>query len=734
MDPSSLPPISGHSILLLLVQLTLLLFLARALSEVMRRIGQPAVIGELLAGILLGPTVLGHWMPDLFLMVFPQDAQQFHLLETVSWLGMVLLLLLTGFETDLRIVRSLGRSAFFSSAGGLAATLSAGFVLGMLLPDRFLVDPGDRVIFAAFIATSMAITAMPVIAKILIDLDVIKRNVGVVILSAGVLDDTIGWLILSVIAGIASAGVFSGTRLALTLVGLGFFLLAVRFVVYPVFTRLLAYVNAHVKLPGADVSLILVFTFMGAAVTEVLGVHAVFGAFVTGLMIRQVPRVKDQSLHALETFVLAALSPIFFAFVGLKVNLWSLTGWQLPTLVIGVAMAAKLVGCFSGARLAGLSFWEGLTIGFGMNARGAMELIVALIGLSLGLLTGEMYSTIVLLAVVTSFLAPLLMRAVLPRVPMTEEERRRIEDDSRGRVIPTGPLKILVPTAGGANALGAFAMAAPLVRHTSGSLAALYVETRQESVLARIGRRLMGNPSLAGRGLEAHLEQVGERFGEDQKKFLSIKRVRNTAPDDAILAELGRDYDLLMIGAGPRQLVGRSMTVEVLSRADRTSVIVRAPEAGLPESFRDILVPVDGSVFSRVAAEFAFAYASAVDATVTMLHVVDETEVAAGSLMVPDLRVAHALEEREESVVAEGLRSDFSALAESFGVRMQVRVLGSGDPASTIIAESWSRHTDLVVLGAENKMLSRPSFFGQGTASIVERAGCTTAVVVPRFG
>src|SRR5690606_36221592 len=174
--------------------------------------------------------------------------------------------------------------------------------------------------------------------------------------------------------------------------------------------------------------------------------------------------------------------------------------------------------------------------------------------------------------------------------------------------------------------------------------------------------------------------------------------------------------------------------VEVLSRTTITSVIVRAPDSGLPDAFRQVLVPVDGSVFSRVAAEFAFAYASSVDATVTLLHVVDETEIAAGALMVPDLRIAHALEEAESSKVAERLRTDFAALAESFSVTMHVRVVGSGDPASTIIAESWSRDTDLVILGAENKMLSRPLFFGQGTAAIVERAGCTTAVVLPKFG
>ncbi len=735
MDPWTLPPIPGHSIFLLLVQLALLLLLARGLSEVMRRLGQPAVIGELLAGILLGPTVLGHFSPDLFLAIFPQDVAQFHLLETISWLGMVLLLLLTGFETDLQVVRRLGSSALFTSLGGLTVTFTAGITVGFLLPDQYLVDPADRAIFAAFLATSMAITAMPVLAKILIDLNLIKRNIGVVILSAGVLDDTVGWLVLSVIAGIASAGVFSGTRLALTVAGLAVFLLVTRYITFPIFARTLRYVNAHVKLAGADVTLILVFTFIGASVTEALGVHAVFGAFVTGLMIRQVPRVKGSSLHALETFVLAALSPIFFAFVGLKVNLWSLTGWQLPALVIGVAMAAKLVGCYLGARAGKLSHWEALAIGFGMNARGAMELIVALIGLSLGLLTPEMYSTIVLVAVVTSFLAPLLMRAVQHKLPMSEEERRRIEDDGRSRLIPGGPLRILIPTAGGGNAMGAFALAAPLVQATSGSLTALYVERGNgASGVRSLARRFGGQPSLAGKGMETHLADAAGLLGEQSGKLLAIKHVQSDDLARAILDEQTRDYDLLMMGAAPRHLGVRSMITDVLERGMLPTVIVRAAESGLPARFEHIVVPINGSVFSRTAAEFALAYAQAASARVTLLHVIDETRIVAGSLPVPDHRVAHMLGDDEASGVEARIRGDFDGLAAAYGVPLSVRVLGSGDPSGTIIEESRRGEFDLLVLGAESKLLSQPLFFGQGTAAIVERAGCSTAVVVPRFG
>ena len=730
MDPASLPPISGHAILILLLQLAGLLALARALSEVMRRIGQPAVIGELLAGIILGPTVLGHYLPELFLAVFPPEARQFHLLEVISWLGMVLLLLLTGLETDLRVMRRLGRSSLFVSLGGMLTNFALGVTLGLLLPDRYLTDPGNRPIFAAFLATALAITAMPVVAKILIDLKLIKRNLGVVILSAGVLDDTTGWLVLSVIAGVASAGVFSASKLALTLGSLVVYVVVMRYAVYPVFSRILRYVNAHVQLAGADITVILVFTFLSAAATEAIGVHAVFGAFAMGLLVRQVPRVRESSLHALEVFVLAALSPIFFAFVGLKVDLWALTGWLLPLVVIGTAVVGKLVGCYTGARLAGVSHWESLAIGFGMNARGAMELIVALIGLSLGLLTQEMYSTIVLVAVVTSFMAPLLLRAVMPKLTMTDEERRRIEDDGRQRLIPSGPIRVLVPTAGGGNARGAFALAAPLVSTRGGALSALYVE---QPVTTRFWDRLRGHrASLAGRGLEEQLEWVAERLGE-QRRALVLRRVRSAEPAAAGLSEAGRDYDLLMIGAAPRHLVERSVIGDVLAGADLPAVIVQAVEP-LPERFDRIVVPVDGSVFARQAAEFAFAYAGATGAEVTLLHVVDETRVLTGSLPVSDQRTARVLDEQEETSAEVRIRENFVGVAAAYDAAWDVRVLGSGDPSATIIEESRSDRCDLLVLGAENKMLAQPVFFGQGTAAIVDRAGCTTAVVVPAIG
>ena len=465
------------------------------------------------------------------------------------------------------------------------------------------------------------------------------------ILSAGVVDDTVGWLVLSVIAGIATAGSFSAGSLAFTFVALAVFLAVMRWLVYPGFTRTIGWVNRNVPLVGADLTLILVFTLLCAATTEAIGVHAVFGAFVFGLLVRQIPRVRATTLQTIETFVLASLSPVFFAFVGLKVDLWSLSGWQLPALVLGIAVTGKLVGCYVGGRFGALGRWESLALGIGMNARGAMELIVALIGLSLGLLTQEMYSIVVMIAVITSFMAPLFLRMVMKRVPVTDEERRRLEPGDRTLMLPTGAVRVLVPTAGGRNATAAFALAAPIVRAHDGTLTAMYVDSERPRLL---WPRLRGTrtSSMAGHGIDDHLANAAELL-KDQQKRLVVRRVRASSPTTAILDEAARDYDLVFIGAAPRHSVSRSFVGDVVTKLRMPVVIVRGADGTLPDAYERVFVPLDGSVFSRAAAEFAFLYAASAQAQVTLLHVVNEARVTTGALAVPELRASHAVAEFE---------------------------------------------------------------------------------------
>ncbi|HTM22506.1 MAG TPA: cation:proton antiporter, partial [Kofleriaceae bacterium] len=231
MLPLAAAGAGSGSVDLLLLQMMLLLVAARMGGELAKRLSLPAVVGELAAGIVLGPTLFGHYFPDQAHQVFPQDPGQFQMLQTVSTLGMVLLLLLTGLETDVRLLRNLGRPALISSAFGMFLPFGMGFGLGMLMPEEYVADPSQRVLFSVFLATAMSISAMPVIAKILMDLDLTKRNIGLVILSAGVVDDTTGWLILSLIAGVASAQAAPLFQFASTVV-LTFAFLATSFLVF----------------------------------------------------------------------------------------------------------------------------------------------------------------------------------------------------------------------------------------------------------------------------------------------------------------------------------------------------------------------------------------------------------------------------------------------------------------------------------------------------------------------
>src|SRR5215470_13421603 len=237
-----LKPLGGHEVLLVLLQLAAILLVARIGSELVKRMGLPAVVGELAAGLILGPTVLGHFFPGAFARLFPPSAEQFHLLEIISWLGMVLLLMLTGIETDVRLLKNLGRTAGVASVFGMAVPFIFGFGLGVFMPGAYVADPNHKILFALFLATAMSISAMPVIAKILMDLDLTKRNIGVVILSAGVVDDTTGWLLLSVIAGAAQGGA-SMSHLALSIGGTSLFVVGAAFVLYPVMKRALRVAN-----------------------------------------------------------------------------------------------------------------------------------------------------------------------------------------------------------------------------------------------------------------------------------------------------------------------------------------------------------------------------------------------------------------------------------------------------------------------------------------------------------
>ncbi|HEY6561066.1 MAG TPA: cation:proton antiporter [Polyangiaceae bacterium] len=778
MLAAALAPIPGHSVFLLLIQVALLLLVARLGAALARGFGLPAVVGELLAGIVLGPSVFGHFAPGAFAVIFPQEALQFQLLEVVGLLGMVLLLLLTGLETDLRLLRNLGRAALVASAMGMVVPFAMGFGLGMWMPETYLAQPEQRGLFSAFLATAMAISAMPVIAKILMDLDLTKRNIGLVILSAGVVDDTAGWLILSVIAGAAAQG--GGVHLgpmALTIALMLGFLLAMAFVVYPLLRFVLRLIATRVRAPDNDLVVIVATTLFCAALTEKIGVHAVFGAFVAGTVLRQVAHLQHETVHRLESFVFSILAPVFFGIVGLKVDLWALGGGggYMLGVVLLIACLGKLIGCTVGGLWGGMSFWEALSIAVAMNARGAMGLVAAMIGLSLGILNQQMFSIIVVVAIVTSFMAPIALRLTMPMVRMTQEEAKRILlEESRG-VFDPQRLRILVPTAAGPNALEAARVAVQIAKRSDNPPEVLFINLKSFPWFH--GLRNLFKRNLAGHGLRDHLSAIqGLAAGGATPRIRELAS-RNVAR--TILDEAARGVDVILIGASGRgSKIGGPVLEEVVVQAPCHIVIVKAAQA--PDgAYKRLIVPIDGSTVARVAAEFALRYAEATGASLTLAliterqaptrQIVEESADTLPGDPMPEniaralLRARQINAERGRGTpgtapppvaagaVAEAtdpthpLTSDHSELTRNeeltrispaFRVsELEPRVLYLNyEQSQTALTNEISAGAyDLVVLGAENRAVKNRMFFGYENQAILEGSAVATLIVVPKI-
>jgi Kef-type K+ transport system membrane component KefB/nucleotide-binding universal stress UspA family protein len=714
------PTIDSHTIFLLFLELSLLVGVTRIGAELSKRVGMPAVVGEMMGGIALGPTLFGHYAPAAFAAVFPPSAEQLHLLDAFGTVGMSLLLLLTGLETDIRLLRNLGRAAFIASVMGMVLPFGLGFGLGTLMPAAFLTDAGHRTLFSLFLATAMSISAMPVIAKILVDLDLTKRNIGLVILSAGVVDDTVGWLILSLIAGAATHGAVRAGDLGMTVAYLGAFILLTAFVLLPILRVAVRVTSERFKSTDSDLVLIIVVTFLCAAATERIGVHAVFGAFAAGVVLNQVPRLRKESVVRLESFTFAVLAPIFFGIVGLRVDLWALGGGGMLALVLAVACVGKLVGASLGASWGGLRFWEAASIAVAMNARGAMGIVVATIGLSLGILTPQMFSIIVMVAIVTSFMAPVGLRLTMPRVRMTEDEARRIlASESKGAFDPAS-LRILLAAGGGANALAAAPLAFGLTRKSSAAVRVFHVEA------PRAWWQRLRHPFRRQAPVNVS-DQIEAMRALAKNKPLELAQAMGPGIAAAICGEAKRGCDLIVIGSGDSPSIGGSVVEQVVAAAPCHVAIMKAPTAG--GDYARVLVPVDGSLASRLAVELALRYAEATGAALTLALLTERRpQVAAYA----DLSGTHPLAVAPASNPDEELER-ISVVFRASAIKPSIIHLAF-EPGSNAVAQAVEKgRYDLVVLGAENRAVQHRLFFGYENERLIRATRVPVVVVVPNL-
>ncbi len=392
----------------LLVQFIVIVMATRIVGGVFARFGQPAVIGEMTAGILLGPSLLGWLSPHSFAFIFPKESLS--VLQLFSQIGVCVFMFVVGLELDVTNLKRRAQTAVVVSHSSIMVPYLLGVVLSLLLYPSFAAPGTSFITFALFMGIAMSITAFPVLVRILADRGMTRTPLGATATTCAAVDDATAWAILAFVVAIARA-----TGLIPTLLNLGLLILFVGvmlIVVRPLLLRFLTLQRMQGRHALAMIASILVCMTASALITQAIGIHALFGAFLAGVVM---PRDKDfQNYLAvrLENFSMVFLLPLFFAFSGLRtqVNLLNdATSWLVVGGIVAVAVFGKLVGSMVPARLTGMSWSEAFSLGVLMNTRGLVELIALNIGYDLGILPPRIFSMMVLMALVTTFMTgPLL--------------------------------------------------------------------------------------------------------------------------------------------------------------------------------------------------------------------------------------------------------------------------------------------------------------------------------------
>lgn len=427
------PTIGQHSLLVFLLQIAALLLLALLLGRLAQRFNLPAVAGELCAGVILGPSILEPLLPGFSDWLLPQKPDQMHLLDAAGQLGVLLLVGVTGAELKFGLVRRRGLTAARVSIAGLLLPLGLGIGTGYLLPRSFLPSGANPAVFALFLGVAMCVTAIPVIAKTLLDMKLLHRDIGQLILAAGVVDDVVGWFLLSVVSAMATAGLTAGVVTTAILYPVGVVVFA--FLIGRPLVGMALRAAGRSESPAPTIATAVVMVLFSAAATQAMHLEAIFGAFVCGVLIGTSGQLDTEKLAPLRTTVLAFLAPLFFATAGLRMDLTALgrpVVLGAAVAVLAVAVFGKFAGAFIGARLSRLNRWEALALGAGMNSRGVVEVIVAMTGLRLGVLNTETYTIIVLVAIVTSLMAPPILRYAMTRAEEVAEAELVLGDKHAG--------------------------------------------------------------------------------------------------------------------------------------------------------------------------------------------------------------------------------------------------------------------------------------------------------------
>lgn len=410
-----------HPLTTLLIQIIAVLLMVRLFGYLFSLLGQPGVIGEIVAGIVLGPSVLGMFFPEAFLFLFPPHSLTN--LELLSQVGLILFMFVIGMELDFSILKNKINETLVISHAGILVPFFLGILSSYWIYETYAAAQTPFLPFALFIGISMSITAFPVLARIIQERNMTKTPLGTLTIASAANDDVTAWCLLAIVIAISKAGSFAS---ALYAVGLAAVYIAVMFLVVRPFLKKVGEVYANQEaINKTFVAFILLILIISSCITEIIGIHALFGAFMAGVVMPSNLGFRKVMMEKVEDISLVFFLPLFFAFTGLRTEIGLINSpelWMVCLLLVAVAVAGKLGGCAIASRLVGESWKDSLTIGTLMNTRGLMELVALNIGYEMGVLPPSIFVILVIMALVTTFMTTPLLHLV-ERIFVHREEK-----------------------------------------------------------------------------------------------------------------------------------------------------------------------------------------------------------------------------------------------------------------------------------------------------------------------
>jgi Kef-type K+ transport system membrane component KefB/nucleotide-binding universal stress UspA family protein len=622
----------------LLLAAAVIIVVARLVGAVFQKINQPQVVGEIVAGLILGPSALGAIAPGLSHQLF--DPEMLPFLDVLAQVGLIFFMFLIGLELDVRLIRGRGHTAATVSHVSIIAPFLLGVVAALVIFPTLGSESGRFVPFALFLGASMSITAFPVLARILTERNIYKSPLGAVTLTCAAVDDVTAWCMLAVVVAIARA---HGTASAAITIGLSVaFIAGMILLVRPLLSRLARYHEDRGHLGGPMLALLFVGILLSALATDRIGIHAIFGAFLFGAIMPPRSEFIAELVGKLEDFTVVFLVPLFFAYTGLRTNIGLIGGdvklWLICGLILAVAIVGKWGGSSVAARVMGMDWRQSMALGVLMNTRGLTELIILNIGLDLKVIPPALFAMLVIMALVTTFMTTPLLSAFY-RTEDLERMSAAAEGDD------TGPrrFQVLVPIAKGAKAAELVHVAMRLARDSD--------EAAQICLL-----RIVQLPGSTYRAGPRARERAADRAAQSLKPLVQLIEgagydavpitVTSVHPAETIVrVAKERNVDLVLMGWhrslwGNRVLGG--VVGDVLRKATSDVAVVVDPAAtGIPLKRDDrILVAHGGGYHEDVGLDLALRLAAASGASVTMVG--PEGEVEGGELA---NRAAHAYEQ-----------------------------------------------------------------------------------------